>query len=115
MLGFQHSLAVVGGTVIPGILIGNQDPSKSLSGFTSVSPAYLFKAQILSLPSIGGEAGNYLVSYALITSGICTCKSLSCFNASSVVFRIKVHRSASLRRQQGFRSYTLLSTKLINF
>lgn len=43
LLGFQHSLAVVGGTVIPGILIGNQDPS--------------------------GEAGPYLVSYALITSG----------------------------------------------
>ena len=45
-LGFQHSLAVVGGTVIPGILLGNQDPS--------------------------GQAGPYLVSYALITSGICT-------------------------------------------
>lgn len=42
-LGFQHSLAVVGGTVIPGILLGNQDPS--------------------------GKAGPYLVSYALITSG----------------------------------------------
>ena len=26
-LGFQHSLAVVGGTVIPGILLGSQDPS----------------------------------------------------------------------------------------
>eukprot|EP00980_Cylindrotheca_fusiformis_P021800 scaffold8638_cov77-Cylindrotheca_fusiformis.AAC.2 len=37
-LGFQHSLAVVGGTVLPGILIGAQDPS--------------------------GEAANYLVSYA---------------------------------------------------
>ena len=45
LLGFQHSLAVVGGTVIPGILIGNQDPS--------------------------GTAGPYLVSYALITSGKC--------------------------------------------
>jgi NCS2 family nucleobase:cation symporter-2 len=47
MLGFQHSLAVVGGTIIPGILLGNLDPS--------------------------GDAGPYLVSYALITSGICTC------------------------------------------
>lgn len=45
-LGFQHSLAVVAGTVLPGILIGSQDPS--------------------------GKAGPYLVSYALITSGICT-------------------------------------------
>lgn len=43
LLGFQHSLAVVGGTVIPGIILGNMDPS--------------------------GEAGVYLVSYALITSG----------------------------------------------
>jgi len=43
LLGFQHSLAVVGGTVIPGILLGNQDPS--------------------------GQAGRYLVSYALLTSG----------------------------------------------
>ncbi|KAG7340888.1 xanthine permease [Nitzschia inconspicua] len=46
ILGFQHSLAVVGGTVVPGILLGNQDPS--------------------------GQAGPYLVSYALLTSGICT-------------------------------------------
>ena len=37
-LGFQHSLAVVGGTVLPGILIGAQDPS--------------------------GKAASYLVSYA---------------------------------------------------
>ena len=35
-LGFQHSIAVLGGTVIPGILLGNQDPS--------------------------GQAGRYLVS-----------------------------------------------------
>lgn len=42
-LGFQHSLTVVGGTVIPGILLGNQDPT--------------------------GKAGPYLVSYALLTSG----------------------------------------------
>lgn len=46
-LGFQHSLAVVGGTVIPGILLGNQDPS--------------------------GKAGPYLVSYALLTSGTWDC------------------------------------------
>ena len=37
-LGFQHSLAVVGGTVLPGILIGAQDPS--------------------------GKSASYLVSYA---------------------------------------------------
>lgn len=37
-MGFQHSLAVVGGTVLPGILIGAQDPS--------------------------GKAASYLVSYA---------------------------------------------------
>jgi hypothetical protein len=50
ILGFQHSLAVVGGTVIPGILIGNQDPS--------------------------GQAGPYLVSYALLTSGELTVRLL---------------------------------------
>jgi xanthine/uracil permease len=46
LAGFQHSLAVVGGTIIPGIILGNLDPS--------------------------GNSGSYLVSYALITSGICT-------------------------------------------
>lgn len=45
-LGFQHSLAVVGGTVLPGIILGQLDPS--------------------------GQAAPFLVSYALITSGICT-------------------------------------------
>jgi len=45
-LGFQHSLAVVGGTALPGIILGSKDPS--------------------------GKAGPYLVSYALITSGICS-------------------------------------------
>ena len=45
-LGFQHSLAVVGGTALPGIILGSQDPD--------------------------GVAGPYLVSYALITSGICS-------------------------------------------
>lgn len=37
-LGFQHSLAVLAGTVLPGILLGQLDPS--------------------------GKAGPYLVSYA---------------------------------------------------
>lgn len=45
-LGFQHSLAVVGGTALPGIILGSMDPS--------------------------GKAAPYLVSYALITSGICS-------------------------------------------
>lgn len=46
-LGFQHALAVIGGTALPGIILGSYDPS--------------------------GEAAPYLVSYALITSGICSC------------------------------------------
>lgn len=45
-LGFQHSLAVVGGTALPGIILGNLDPE--------------------------GKAAPYLVSYALLTSGICS-------------------------------------------
>jgi NCS2 family nucleobase:cation symporter-2 len=46
LMGFQHSLAVIGGAIVPGTLIGSLDPS--------------------------GEAGNYIVSYSLIMSGICT-------------------------------------------
>jgi uric acid-xanthine permease len=46
MLGFQHSLAVIGGAITPGTIIGSLDPS--------------------------GEAGSYIVSYSLIMSGICT-------------------------------------------
>mmetsp|Transcript_24367 Transcript_24367/g.36111 ORF Transcript_24367/g.36111 Transcript_24367/m.36111 type:complete len:422 (-) Transcript_24367:46-1311(-) len=45
-LGFQHALAVVGGTALPGIILGSYDPT--------------------------GKAAPYLVSYALITSGICS-------------------------------------------
>lgn len=46
LLGFQHSLAVIGGAITPGTIIGSLDPS--------------------------GEAGSYIVSYSLIMSGICT-------------------------------------------
>lgn len=46
MLGFQHSLAVVGGLITPPTLIGGLDPS--------------------------GQSASHLVSYGLIVSGICT-------------------------------------------
>lgn len=46
MLGFQHSLAVVGGLITPPTLIGGLDPS--------------------------GTSAPALVSYGLIVSGICT-------------------------------------------